>query len=561
MQPVPSPVRLFSHFSQGFFPLIAFLSVVCSLAHATAAPWRSSLYPTDWKPGFADDEGRFLHDFSYAGYGRGEEAIPSIAGPVIDVTQPPYSADPDGKENSTAAIQAAIDEAGRRGGGVVFLPEGTYRIAPPSGASSALRIAQDNVILRGGGPDKTFLFNDETSMRFRSVIEVKAIDSARWYSEDADLIKSPASRDIPNQSTVIPVQNASLFSPGDLVMIRNDLTDRFIAYLGMTGKWTRENMRNRALMFCRRIVSVDLEAGALTIDVPTRYDLKIEDGARVQILQGKTLSGVGIEDLSIGMKAHPGSTFGDRDFGVEGTAAYEVHQAHAIVFESSENCWVRRIHSYSPQANPDEIHTLSNGIRVSRSRLVTVEDCDFRNPQYLGEGGNGYHFIVQGNDSLFRRCKGSGGRHNYSFASMASSGNVLVDCLSKDGRLALDFHSFFSVSNLLDNVTCDGDFIEAKYRPHGGVPEHGVTTSQSVIWNTEGINYIPATLQYGGKTIQRPQQIVLSEQFGNGYVIGTRGPAYVVSTTNFVEGVGKGDNLEPRSLYLDQLSRRVFGQR
>src|SRR5262245_22017966 len=44
-------------------------------ADETAA-WRSHLYPADWTPGYHDAEGRFLHDFSWAGYHNGEVAIP-----------------------------------------------------------------------------------------------------------------------------------------------------------------------------------------------------------------------------------------------------------------------------------------------------------------------------------------------------------------------------------------------------------------------------------------------------------------------------------------------------
>ena len=31
-------------------------------------PWRSTLYPEDWTPASTDAEGRYLPDFSYAGY-------------------------------------------------------------------------------------------------------------------------------------------------------------------------------------------------------------------------------------------------------------------------------------------------------------------------------------------------------------------------------------------------------------------------------------------------------------------------------------------------------------
>ncbi|HEY9249688.1 MAG TPA: hypothetical protein VIO38_11170, partial [Rariglobus sp.] len=51
--------------------------------------------------------------------------------------------------------------------------------------------------------------------------------------------------------------------------------------------------------------------------------------------------------------------------------------------------------------------------------------------------------------------------------------------------------------------------------------------------------------------------LVYSHQFGDGYVIGTRGPAHDVDSSDFVEGAGAGDSLRPRSLYVDQLDRRL----
>ena len=39
--------------------------------------WRSALYPEGWTPETTDSQGRFLHDFSYAGYRLGEVEPPS----------------------------------------------------------------------------------------------------------------------------------------------------------------------------------------------------------------------------------------------------------------------------------------------------------------------------------------------------------------------------------------------------------------------------------------------------------------------------------------------------
>ena len=102
-----------------------------------AAPlfaWRSELYPESWSPA---DLGNFytdkvLQDFSYAGYKRGEEEIPVVTGPVFTVTDAAYGADNSGTNDATKAIQKAIDAACSAGGGVVYLPAGTYKVNPTS---------------------------------------------------------------------------------------------------------------------------------------------------------------------------------------------------------------------------------------------------------------------------------------------------------------------------------------------------------------------------------------------------------------------------------------------
>ncbi len=114
-----------------------------------------------------------------------------------------------------------------------------------------------------------------------------------------------------------------------------------------------------------------------------------------------------------------------------------------------------------------------------------------------------------------------------------------------------------SAANLFDSMTMNGDYLEAVYRPYGTV-QHGWTTTQSVFWNTTGNSY-----QSGQSAV------VKSRQFGNGYVIGTRGPAnaveYLISASDpsapqdFVEGIGTAADLMPQSLYLDQKAKRLAG--
>ncbi|MDR2675429.1 MAG: glycoside hydrolase family 55 protein [Opitutaceae bacterium] len=549
----------------------ALIAAILPVPPVSGVGWRSSLYPENWQPGHMDSQGRFLHDFSYAGYHRGEVAIPDVDEKIINVAQKPYHADPSGKKDSTRAIQAALDHAARTGGGVVFMPAGTYRVRIDEGKTSVLDIRGSKTILRGGGADKTFLFLDGCKMRGKTIIDIRSTEIKAWpekapiSARDAKrgMIASPMSKDIHLPAKILPVEDASLFNAGDDVLARIDLTQRFIDEHGMTGEWLPEEAGFRIVAFCRTIMAVDKERNTLTVDIPTRYPMLMADNARVEKLRGRLVSEVGLEDFSIGMRQHPGSGLNELDHLNAGTVGYDASASCAILVENAENCWIRRVNSYRPPVNNDNIHTLSNGIRLRRCRLVTIEDCKWGFPQYRGGSGDGYPYYMMGQDCLIQNCLAEAGRHNYSFGSAQCSGNVVFDCLAKDGLLASDFHMWLSPANLIDGVTCDRDYFEAKFRPWGkwgGNPLHGITTTQSVFWNLKGERYGEPVFvfhEYGER--KRPQVLVQSAQYGTGYIIGTRGPACEVDAgeNEFVEGAGMGDSLAPRSLYLDQRRRRL----
>lgn len=71
-----------------------------------------------------------------------ETDIPPAAGPdIYNVAAPPYRADSTGSVDATSALQRAIDDAGRAGGGVVYVPPGVYKV------TKTLLITGDNVDL------------------------------------------------------------------------------------------------------------------------------------------------------------------------------------------------------------------------------------------------------------------------------------------------------------------------------------------------------------------------------------------------------------------------------
>lgn len=521
----------------------------------TEAEWRSSLYPANWKPGYKDKDGHFLHDFSHAGYHGGGVPLPERTENIVDVTQAPYSADNTGVSDVTAILQQALNDVGASGGGVVYMPAGTYRISPESGENHALTITKSNTILRGAGAGLTFLYNDQANMRQKSVIYVSPA-WAGWFSSAGS--STNIRYDLTEATRVIPVESVSGYQAGDKVVVLNTATEAFIAEHGMTGMWSTTAMRGVAHK--RIIDSVDVVRKLLILDAPTRYPLKTRDQARVHKAKPH-LQECALEDFSIGMLENPETGWGDNDYTIPGTGAYETHFATVLKFEYTENSWVKGISTYKPESNTLDVHLQSNCLLLNMCRHITVDSCDFQKPQYEGGGGNGYMYTLHANDCLIRNSRANHSRHNYDFKYPYCNGNVILNCRAENSRYSSDFHMYLSMSNLFDHTTVNGDWLESVFRPYGD-PIHGHSSSQSVFYNTVGENYHPSR-----------SYIVESRQYENGYIIGTSGEAYQVKTDpvsgtqggyaydssprDFVEGVGLGFDLRPVSLYLDQLDRRI----
>ncbi|ADO74407.1 glycoside hydrolase family 55 protein [Stigmatella aurantiaca] len=533
--------------------VFAGLGLALGLANAgeTQAAWRSVLYPATWKPGDSNpaNSDQFLHDFSYAGYRMRQAEPPFRTDRIIDVTQAPYYANNTGGADVTAILQRAIDDAGAlSGGAVVFLPKGTYRVAPPSGKNAALTLNKSHVVLRGQGPTATFLYNDAPNMRGRSVVRVGPASAGSWTSGGTSTVS--ASADLPNRTTRIPLTSVSGFSVGQWIVLRTDMTSALIDELGMAGKgW--ESLEGAT--FYRQITAIDTAAKTLTIDIPLRSTLKTRDNARVYKI-GAHISEVGVENLAIGMRENTTPGTGGTDFSTPGTGAYEMHDSFALKLNHTVDGWLINVRTYRPASNLQDIQVLSNGIDLYFTRNITVDSCDISKPQYKGEGGNGYLFSIRGSDNLIKDSAANRGRHNFNFRSMNTTGNVLFNDRMTEGSLVSDFHMHLSAANLLDNVTLYLDSAEAADRSPYGTTKHGVTSTQSVFWNTNGAQYHPST-----------NYIVKSQQHGYGYVIGVRGSATRVNIptggttapTDFAETSAPGTELQPQSLYVDQIAKRL----
>lgn len=542
---------------------VVMLLLAPGTAYAEQAPslyvpsgWRSSLYPPDWRPGMTDAAGRFVHDFSYAGYHRAEDPLPAtVGGGIVDVTAEPYLADNTGRADATQAIQRALDDVGRAGGGVVYLPGGTYNVRPSTAGTHALRIRYDNVVLRGAGRARTYLKNTTYHMRGKSVIQASRGGSVVWSQPPAGGPNLLATA--PTGATRIRINDAATFKPGDWVVLRTEASGAWVRARRSPRGWSAKTME--ATESLRRVVAVD--GDHIVIDIPLRQSMLYRDRGyqRNVFVAQRPLREVGVEDLSMGMVYLPSTKgWGPLDYAKYKTSAYRVHGSTLIDFRGVVDGWMRRVDTFRPSGNPSTVHRLSNGIRLLYCRSITIQDVVMRHPQYRGAAGNGYAFDIRGSDCLLERCGSVRARHSFSFSNYNATGNVVRDSWSTDPVYATDFHGWHAAANLVEGLRLRGDFIDATYRQSGATVEHGQTTSQSIFWNTRG-------LLYGA--VQR-SRLVHSVQFGWGAVIGTSGyPSRIITdprtdfgkvdwTRDLAQGQGAGATLQPRSLSVDQLERR-----
>ncbi|WP_066477173.1 MULTISPECIES: glycosyl hydrolase family 28-related protein [unclassified Sphingomonas] len=537
---------------------------------------RSALYPDSWLPvgegGSKDAAGRFLQDFSYAGYANGDKPIPTGFGNnrmVNAVTQ--YGADNTynattnpNSADATNAIQAAINAICTQGGGTVFLPAGTYRIRPQGTNTAALNLNCNNLILRGAvdaqGRPATFLFNDLANMRARRVIFVGTVDDRFiWYTSQVST-PTPVTQAVTDPTRIITVGSTSAFQVGAPIVIRTDTTEAFKAQHGMTagingctanGCWWDGS--GQGLLYYRTVQAI-LSGNRIRLDAPIRYllnpDPSTGNNPRAYRTTPATYN-VGIENIAIGMRENPNPGLTDSVINTPGTAAYETSGAQAIRFAGAKDSWVRNVHSFRPAVNTQNFHLSSIGIALSAStRGISVLNSSMSFPQNRLGGGNGYLMVVAGQDHLIRDSVTEGGRHNFQITDMSASGNVILGGSTINSEGTNDFHVALSHANLIDGVTTIGNSWQTINR--GSTSNGaGITGTQNVFWNV-----------IKGDTASGI--FIQSEQFAWGYIIGTRGNTASVDVggptisapSDWVEALNNGVNLAPTSLYLDQKAKR-----
>ncbi len=414
-------VRLLAALAAGFFSGAA--------GGAKQVPPPVSLGPDGRLVHTADDRGDRVPDYSSAGYRGGGVPLPA---PGVTLVVAPAAGD------NTARLQAALDHAaslpadveGRRG--CVQLTAGRYEVA------GQLRLA-GGVTLRGAGSGAggTLLYASGTGRRAVIVLGTPV----RTAPPPGPGIRVVGER-VPVGTLQITVADPSGFAAGDTVLIRRPSPASWLAEVGMDDSPGRQPFAWKPgtmdIRWERRITSI--RGSTLVLDAPLTTALEQKHGGaavhRAFPADAEPPREIGVSHLGIESQVEPGNP---KD---------EDHAWTAIRVEAVRDAWI---------ADIAVRRFAGSAVHVgAEARRVTVQDCVSSEPVSEDGGYRRLTFHTAGQQTLFLRCRASGGRHDFSAGHLAAGPNVFLRCESEmPGAFSGSLGSWAS-GILFDNVRIEG---------------------------------------------------------------------------------------------------------
>lgn len=507
--------------------LFVLLLFVIPATMAFAQEWQSSIVfeDVDGKLAYVSDaEGNRIPDFSHAGYRGGGVELPAY--PVAK------SIDPIMGDNTTH-IQNAIDEIsaltpdGNGVRGALLLNAGVYRV------SQQLKLQTSGVVIRGAGNGVDSTQNTiilRTGTETDAVLRIGSGDDDAWRSVP-NTSSNITTAFVPVGARSFAVEDASLYTQGDQIIVSHPLTDAWLAAVDGGGTdsdppWETDEFD---ILYTRRIV--DVQDSLIFIDAPVFNHLDRSLTQSFIYVRDNTgeIEEVGIESLRVEIET-------------SGPLA-EDHADTAIEFVHVANAWAQ---------NVTALHFVYAGIDVRRSIHVTVKDSEAIEPHSLIEGARRYNFAVYRSQLvLFENNLATEGRHHYVGNGEGwDSGIVFLNNRSVDALSTSEPHRHWGQGFLYDNHTEVGSTVNSlrlRIANRGSFGTgHGWAAVHSVAWNCK--------MNRTRVSVQKPptaQNYVIGCE---GIVVGEAGsfthPAGYIEGTNQV-------GLYPSSLYLKQLSDRL----
>ena len=396
-------------------------------------------------------------DFSYAGYGGGGVALPSVPAMIV-VT-------PSGQDD-TALVQAALNHVGglKPGPdgfkGAVQLAPGVFKIG------GQLRLNASGVVLRGNADVAHTTILMATGHDRRTLIELGGRDDRKLGS-----VRTVTDTAVPAGSRTLTLDSVEGLAEGGRVEVLRPSTPEWIHQIGMdafAGHFKEFRLDwapgSRDLAWNCVITAVDPQRRIVMLDAPltVALDTRFGGGTVRTVTWPGRLQRAGVECLTL---------ISESD---EANPRDEAHAWIAVALDRVEDAWVRRVTAS---------HFACSAVWVGPdARRVTIEDC--RNEQPVSEPG-GYRrlsFFVNGRQVLVQRCTAEQGWDDFSVGFCAAGPNVFLDCTAAGALGDSGPFESWAAGTLYDHVRIDGAGLALannSARSQGA----GWTAANSILWN------------------------------------------------------------------------------
>ncbi len=446
-------------------------------------------------------------DYSTCGYHASEMPIPDVGVAVYVEWQ---------EGDCSALIQQAInqvamrktDASGHRG--AVLLGEGVFRLSQP------LRIHTSGMVLRGMGKGKTTLLKEGVDRGAVIYVEgSKTLDHERdtlFISDDI----------IPAGSTTFTIgrKMREPLKAGDRIDIVRPCTRAWIDHLQMGDfggglDYTGWKPTDIDITYDRTVTYT--VGNAIHIDAPITTTLSQTFGGAyiLRSTHDGELTECGIENMTL-MAAVNDWNPKDED-----------HCWDGILIDQARDCWVRRV-GFS--------HLAGSAVNLQKATSrITVEDCVAQDPVSETGGWRRNVFLTRGQQTLFQRCVSREGIHDFAAGFGAAGPNAFVQC---EGERSLGFSGSigsWAAGLLFDIVNIDGHdlrFANLEQFQFGT----GWNTANSMFWQCTASGIECYSPDIDNRNSAHGCWGMLT---GNG------------------EWTSSNDHVSPRSLFYDQLTRRL----
>lgn len=414
-----------------------------------------------------DAEGDRILDFTNVGYrGHGSELLPNDIPTTITIA--PVAGD------DTATIQSAINQLaamplqanGYRG--AVLLQAGHYDI------NTQLNINASGIVLRGVGRDTNGTVLHARGTTQRALVNIIGSGSQSLTGSTYNMLDKV----VPAGTNGFRLNSVSGLSVGQTVRVERPGTQAWVNAVGMglpdaeDPAWQPSDFN---IQHDRTITRIEGNRVFLDAPLATSFELQFGGGTLRRYTWSGRIQNVGVENIRAESDYNPADVSGS-------DLVDEDHAWTFVTVNRAQDVWVRnslsRYFGYAAvQADND-------------SKWVTVDNVVSEEPVSLVTGERRYTFDLDGQMAFVTNSSSDKGRHNFVNNGAADSigPNVFHDSIATNARSDSGPHRWWSTATLLDNITQQGNQINAQNRGTSGT-RHGWSGANIVVWNSQASSY------------------------------------------------------------------------